>query len=61
MPYAYYGGAWPVNPPAFGLGYAGNWSRQQELVTLRGYTDMLRRQLEEINSRITELESQDAE
>ena len=60
-PYPYYGGSWPVTPPAFagapfpGAGFGPGLSKEQELEMLRDQADMLKQQIEQINSRIDEL------
>jgi hypothetical protein len=60
-PYPYYGGAWPITPPAFGPGFAPGWTEEQELEMLKSQADMLKQQMEQINKRISELESETSE
>ena len=60
-PYPYYGGAWAMTPPAFGAGFAPGWTKEQELEILKDQADMLKQQMEEINSRISELEKESTE
>ena len=60
-PYPYYGGVWAMTPPAFGAGFAPGLSREQELGMLKEQADMLRQQMEEIDSRIAELEKETTE
>jgi hypothetical protein len=65
VPYPYYGGAWAMNPPAFGAGFAPGFAPgfgpEQELDMLRSQADMLKQQIEQINSRISELEKEEKE
>jgi len=56
-PYPYYGGGWAMPPQAFGAGFAPG----QELEMLQEQADMLKQQMEEINSRIAELEKETTE
>ena len=58
--YAPYGAAWPTTPPAFapgvqpGFGYG--MTQEQETEVLKNQAQMLSQQLEQINSRLKELE-----
>ncbi len=61
VPYPYYGGAWPITPPAFGPGFAPGWTEEQELEMLKSQADMLKQQMEQINKRISELEAETSE
>ena len=51
-PYPYYG------DPAFGAGFAPGWSKEQELEMLKEQAGILSQQMEQINSRINELEKE---
>jgi hypothetical protein len=58
--YPYYGGAWAYPPPfAPGVqpGAAPGAMKEQELSWLKNQADMLSQQLEQINNRISELET----
>jgi hypothetical protein len=63
-PYPYYGGPWPVTPPVFavapfpGANFGPGMSKEQELEMLRDQANMLKQQIEQINSRIDELEDE---
>jgi hypothetical protein len=49
--YPQYGGAWASQPP-----FAPSATEEQEIAWLKSQADMLSQQLEQINSRISELE-----
>jgi hypothetical protein len=57
--YPQYGGAWaypPPFPPGVQPGVAPETTKEQELAWLKSQADMLSQQLEQINTRISELE-----
>jgi hypothetical protein len=57
--YPQYGGAWaspPPSVPGFQPGVAPEVTGEQELAWLKSQADMLSQQLEQINTRISELE-----
>ncbi len=70
-PYPYYGDAWAMTPPPPppGAGFnpgmpfpgAGFFSEEQELEMMKDQAAMLKQQIEQINSRISELEKSDSE
>jgi len=66
-PYPNYDQSWMAAPPAFsgapfpGAGFAPAMSKEQELEMLKNQADMLKQQMEQINSRIGELEKENPE
>jgi hypothetical protein len=57
--YPQYGGTWAYPPPSvpgFQPGVAPEVTEEQELAWLKSQADMLSQQLEQINTRISELE-----
>jgi hypothetical protein len=55
--YPQYGGAWAYPPPPVpGTGAAPGTTEEQELAWLKSQADMLSQQLEQINTRISDLE-----
>lgn len=59
--YPYYGAGMGTVPPGFQPGFAPGYSEEQELEVLKNQAQTLSQQLEQINSRIDEIEKKKSE